>query len=122
MPASAGRFDEGNTVELRQGKSRTRSGGKIPLCSDKDKIVVVNRVELYVRLPKRLSGAAGSSASACRQLGQSTGIALGGLLLGIGTARSDAVTPAAYALVGIAIAVVSVALLLLPSLYRNREA
>lgn len=72
-------------------------------------------------LPKELSGAAGSSASASRQLGLSTGIATGGLLLGIGVGHNGPFTPAAYLLPTLEIAALSVLLLLLPARYKTRS-
>ena len=72
-------------------------------------------------LPKTTSGAAGSSASASRQLGQSTGVATGGLLLGIGVAQVGETSPLAYLLPGIEVALTAVLLIALPAFYATRE-
>ncbi len=71
-------------------------------------------------LPKTISGVAGSSASASRQLGQSTGVATGGLLLGIGVALAGVGSPLAYLLPGVEVALIAILLAMLPAFYRSR--
>lgn len=68
-------------------------------------------------LPKAVSGVAGSSASASRQLGQSTGVATGGLLFGFGVAQFGSMSPLAYLLPGIEVALAALALFVLPAFY-----
>ncbi len=75
-----------------------------------------------VSLPKEVSGVAGSSASASRQLGQSIGIATSGLLLGVGVAQWSDGSVWAYLLPGLEIGVVAIALIAVPRLYRDSAA
>lgn len=72
-------------------------------------------------LPKTISGAAGSSASASRQLGQSTGVATSGMLLGLGVTHTSTTSAEAYLLPGVEIAIAAVLLLALLSFYTQRR-
>ncbi len=75
-----------------------------------------------VSLPKEVSGVAGSSASASRQLGQSIGIATSGLLLGIGVSQWGSDSAPAYLLPGLEIGLVAAVLIAVPRLYRDAAA
>jgi hypothetical protein len=83
-------------------------------------------------LPAEVSGAAGSMASAARQLGQSVGTALAAVLIGLGAqaavaARSAAASaagsaagaeaPQGYLLAAAAVGVIAVLMFLIPGLY-----
>ncbi|MGP5082752.1 MFS transporter, partial [Corynebacterium variabile] len=70
-------------------------------------------------LPKDVSGVAGSSASASRQLGQSIGIATSGLLLGFGVTQWSGGSVWAYLLPGLEIGVIATILIAVPRLYRD---
>ncbi|MGO2851127.1 MAG: MFS transporter, partial [Corynebacterium variabile] len=62
-------------------------------------------------LPKDVSGVAGSSASASRQLGQSIGIATSGLLFGFGVTQWSGGSVRAYMLPGLEIGVIATILI-----------
>lgn len=65
-------------------------------------------------LPKRQSGVAGSSASTARQLGQSLGVAAGGLLLSLADSPGGSTSPQSYVLPSLSIFMCAVVLMFLP--------